>query len=59
MADFAKSIGADNEYIYLDCANADQNPLGSYGEETMRKMKAAAKNYDPQSAFQKPTASWG
>ncbi|RMY92042.1 hypothetical protein D0864_00380 [Hortaea werneckii] len=53
LAAFAKSIGADNEFIYLDYADADQNPLGSYGEENVRKMKAAAKEYDPQGVFQK------
>lgn len=53
LAAFAKSIGADNEYIYLDYADADQDPLGSYGEENVRKMKVAAKKYDPKGVFQK------
>ncbi|KAI6903811.1 hypothetical protein KC334_g6988 [Hortaea werneckii] len=53
LAAFAKSIGADNEYVYLDYADADQDPLGSYGEENVRKMKAAAKKYDPKGVFQK------
>ncbi|KAI7271105.1 hypothetical protein KC345_g7290 [Hortaea werneckii] len=52
LAAFAKSISADNEFIYLDYADADQNPLGSYGEENVRKMKAAAKKYDPTGVFQ-------
>ncbi|KAI7477275.1 hypothetical protein KC351_g8942 [Hortaea werneckii] len=53
LAAFAKSIGADNEFICLDYADADQDPLGSYGEENVRKMKAAAKKHDPQEVFQK------
>lgn len=51
--DFAKSIGADNPYLYLDYADKTQDPLSSYGEENVKKMKAAAQKYDPTGVFQK------
>lgn len=30
-----------------------QDPLASYGPESVKKMKAAAKKYDPFGVFQK------
>ena len=53
LASYAKSIGADNEFIYLDYADDDQDPLLSYGLENVRKIAAAAKKYDPCGVFQK------
>ncbi|KAJ4351001.1 hypothetical protein N0V95_004235 [Ascochyta clinopodiicola] len=50
---YAVSIGADNPYLYLDYADKTQNPLASYGAESVGKMKAAAKKYDPLGVFQK------
>jgi hypothetical protein len=50
--DYAKSIGADNPYLYLDYADRTQDPLKSYGAENVKKMKAAAKKYDPFGVFQ-------
>lgn len=53
LSKFAKKIGKDNEFIYLDYAYKDQNPLGSYGKENVEKIMAAAKKYDPKGVFQK------
>ncbi|KAF3004844.1 hypothetical protein E8E13_004761 [Curvularia kusanoi] len=50
---YAKSIGADNPYLYLDYADITQDPLASYGAENVKKMKAAAEKYDPEGVFQK------
>ncbi|KAF3042865.1 hypothetical protein E8E12_000806 [Didymella heteroderae] len=50
---YAVSIGADNPYLYLDYADITQDPLAGYGAENVKKMKAAAQKYDPQSVFQK------
>jgi hypothetical protein len=36
----------------LDYADITQDPLASYGAENVKKMKAAAKKYDPQGVFQ-------
>ncbi|KAF2123686.1 FAD-binding domain-containing protein [Dothidotthia symphoricarpi CBS 119687] len=50
---YAESIGADNPYLYLDYADKTQDPLKGYGEVNVKKMKAAAKKYDPRGIFQK------
>ncbi|KAF2744973.1 FAD binding domain-containing protein [Sporormia fimetaria CBS 119925] len=49
---YAKSIGADNPFLYLDYTDITQDPLASYGAENVKKMKAAAKKYDPFGVFQ-------
>ena len=49
---YAVSIGANNPYLYLDYADITQDPLASYGAENVKKMRAAAKKYDPQGVFQ-------
>ena len=49
---YAVSIGADNPYLYLDYADITQDPLASYGAENVKKMRAAAKKYDPEGVFQ-------
>jgi hypothetical protein len=53
IGEYAKGIGADNPYLYLDYADVTQDPLASYGVENVEKMKAAAKKYDPSGVFQK------
>lgn len=50
---YAKSVGLSNPYLYLDYADASQNPLASYGAESVKKMKAASKKYDPNGVFQR------
>ncbi|KAF1920383.1 hypothetical protein BDU57DRAFT_552788 [Ampelomyces quisqualis] len=52
ICDYAESIGADNPYLCLDYADNTQDPLKGYGEENVKKMKAAAKKYDPFGVFQ-------
>jgi hypothetical protein len=53
IREYARSIGADNPYLYLDYADVTQDPLASYGPENVEKMKAAAEKYDPFGVFQK------
>lgn len=52
LAAFAVSIGADNEFLYLDYADISQKPLESYGAENVVKIRAAAEKYDPHGVFQ-------
>ncbi|KAL4802073.1 hypothetical protein BDV18DRAFT_164251 [Aspergillus unguis] len=52
LHEYAASIGAEHEYIYLDYADELQDPLGSYGRENVEKMRAAAAKYDPAGVFQ-------
>lgn len=52
LAKFADSVGAGNPFIYLDYAYKTQDPLASYGEENLAKMKKVAEKYDPEGVFQ-------
>lgn len=52
LHEYATSIDADHEYIYLDYADELQDPLGSYGPENVAKMRAASAKYDPMGVFQ-------
>ncbi|KAM0814091.1 hypothetical protein AB5N19_14093 [Seiridium cardinale] len=52
IEDFAKEVGGDVGFRYLNYCDGSQDPLGSYGEENIRKMKDAATKYDPTGVFQ-------
>ncbi|KAL4774844.1 hypothetical protein BDW60DRAFT_214780 [Aspergillus nidulans var. acristatus] len=52
LDDFARSVGGDYPYVYLNYAAESQNPLRSYGEENLELLKALATEYDPQGIFQ-------
>ncbi|KAF9882285.1 FAD binding domain-containing protein [Colletotrichum karsti] len=49
---FAKSVNGDVGFRYLNYCDGSQDPLGSYGEENVRKMREAAERYDPAGVFQ-------
>lgn len=49
---FAQKMGKANEFIYLDYAYATQNPLASYGDRNLRKLREVARKYDPGAVFQ-------
>jgi FAD/FMN-containing dehydrogenase len=49
---YARSIGADNEYVYLNYADRTQNPLRGYGDENVEYMRRVAREYDPTEVFQ-------
>ncbi|KAM0716197.1 hypothetical protein Q7P37_007642 [Cladosporium fusiforme] len=50
---YAKSIGANEDFIYLPYAKAVQDPLASYGAENVRFMKSVSNHYDPKRFFQR------
>lgn len=52
LEEFAKSVGADNPWIYLDYAYKTQDPLKGYGEESLQKLRDVSKKYDPEGVFQ-------
>ena len=52
LSAYAESISKDNEFIYLDYAFENQNPLKSYGLENVEKLKAVSEKYDPRGVFQ-------
>lgn len=39
--------------MYLNYADKTQDPLSSYGPKNVKKMKDAARKYDPKGVFQK------
>ncbi|KAJ5356385.1 FAD-binding type 2 [Penicillium concentricum] len=52
LVNYSKSIGADNEFIYLNYANSNQDPLSNYGRENVEYMRTVAKKYDQTGVFQ-------
>jgi hypothetical protein len=52
VVEFAKSVQGDMEFVYLNYADADQNPLGSYGVDNVKFLKDVAAKYDPTGVFQ-------
>jgi hypothetical protein len=46
------SLGGHNSLIYLNYADASQDPLGSYPKANFAHMKKVAAKYDPEGKFQ-------
>lgn len=53
LALYTREVRADNEWIYLNYALPSQDVISSYGQENVKKMRAASQNYDPDEVFQK------
>ncbi|KAL9603056.1 MAG: hypothetical protein Q9219_001420 [cf. Caloplaca sp. 3 TL-2023] len=49
----AEKTGLKRPWIYLNYAAEDQDPIGSYGAENVRKLREASRKYDPTGLFQK------
>ncbi|KAL8923655.1 MAG: hypothetical protein Q9172_003047 [Xanthocarpia lactea] len=50
--ELAMKMGLQRQWIYLNYANHDQDPIGSYGSANVAKLQAASKKYDPTGLFQ-------
>ncbi len=50
---YAKSVKGDTDWVYLNYANKNQDPLKGYGQPNVAKLSAASKKYDPDQVFQK------
>ncbi|KAH7312505.1 hypothetical protein B0I35DRAFT_513840 [Stachybotrys elegans] len=50
---FAASEDGVVDFIYLNYAGAEQDPLGSYGAEQVEFMRDVAARYDPAGVFQR------
>ncbi|KAK0636792.1 hypothetical protein B0T17DRAFT_483089 [Bombardia bombarda] len=48
----AKAKKLDLDFTYMNDASRDQNPIGSYGDANIKKLKTISKKYDPQQIFQ-------
>ena len=53
IQNFATKKGTAIEYLYLNYADKDQDPLSAYGTNKVLFMKKVAKKYDPLSVYQK------
>ncbi|MCJ1405676.1 hypothetical protein MMC11_008905 [Xylographa trunciseda] len=49
----AKTQNLYNEFIYLNYALQSQDPIASYGTESVARLREVSKKYDPQGVFQK------
>ncbi|KAL2834986.1 hypothetical protein BDW59DRAFT_168318 [Aspergillus cavernicola] len=47
-----QEIGLHDSFLYMDDASRDQNPLLSYGEESLRRLEVVSLRYDPAQVFQ-------
>ncbi|KAF9877883.1 hypothetical protein CkaCkLH20_04459 [Colletotrichum karsti] len=52
LIEYAKSIGVWKDWLYLNYSDKSQNPLQTYGQENVDKIRAAALKYDPKGVFQ-------
>ncbi|KAJ5296853.1 MFS transporter [Penicillium atrosanguineum] len=48
----AKSLGLDNDYIYMNYASMFQDPIASYGDSNKALLKSIASKYDPKAIYQ-------
>lgn len=49
---FATEQGTAVDYLYLNYADKDQNPLAGYGADNVAFMKEVSGKYDPSGVFQ-------
>ncbi|KAK4161755.1 hypothetical protein QBC43DRAFT_357294 [Cladorrhinum sp. PSN259] len=49
---YAASVDGMLPWIYLNYADKSQDPLRSYGEDNLQKIRDVAEKYDPQGVFQ-------
>ncbi|RYO79221.1 hypothetical protein DL762_008269 [Monosporascus cannonballus] len=52
VKEFSRSVHGDMGFVYLNYADAIQNPLGSYGIRNIEHMREVAAKYDPTGIFQ-------
>ncbi|KAL3477349.1 hypothetical protein BJX99DRAFT_257600 [Aspergillus californicus] len=50
---YTQETSTDSDYIYMNYAGRDQNPLRGYGEENLEYLAAVARKYDPLGVFQR------
>lgn len=49
----AEELGVRRQWLALTYADSWQDPLGSYGEESVREMWEVSRAYDPEGVFQR------
>ena len=53
VEEFAREQDTFVDWQFINYADKTQKPLGTYGEENIAKMEAAAAKYDPKGIWQK------
>lgn len=48
----SKERGLNTSVLYMNDAAREQDPIGSYGSENIRRLKEVACKYDPLQVFQ-------
>ncbi|OMP85743.1 Bifunctional solanapyrone synthase, partial [Diplodia seriata] len=52
LRDFAEGLGGGDGFVYMNYADAAQDPLGGYGAGSVALLRDVAARYDPLGAFQ-------
>lgn len=48
----ARKEGVANKWTYMNFSAWFQDPIGSYGEESLKRLRGVARKYDPRGFFQ-------
>ncbi|KAL2811922.1 hypothetical protein BDW59DRAFT_177049 [Aspergillus cavernicola] len=52
LKEYTREIELDSDFVYMNYAGRDQNPLRGYGEDNLQFLAAVAAKYDPIRVFQ-------
>ncbi|MCJ1405484.1 hypothetical protein MMC11_008712 [Xylographa trunciseda] len=52
VADIAQQMGLLHRFQYINYADPSQNPVWSYGQNNVERLRAASRKYDPEGVFQ-------
>ena len=52
MNEIAESMHLLHKFQYLNYADPSQDPLGSYGDENVARLREVSRKYDPAGFFQ-------
>lgn len=50
--EIAEERALDVDFLFMNDASRDQNPLAKYGTDSLSKLKSIASKYDPAGIFQ-------
>jgi Berberine and berberine like. len=49
----AQERGLDVDFVYMNDASRDQNPIASYRSTNVHRLQQVARKYDPKQVFQR------